>query len=298
MYLFGGASYLCLVNIQQAKRIPLQTLLAGRGHLPVKQRGDDCWYISPFRPDERTPSFKINVRKNLWYDFGEGQGGNLLDLAQRLFRTQDLKQTLQQLDNYEPIPPKIQEPPRVLSPHKSIDTRPLQHPALLDYLRERAVNPEIARQYLLEAHEQPYFYLAFRNDQGGFELRNKHFKGSTAPKAPTTIIADPVNGRSGELLIFEGFMDFFSYLTLRNDPQIPRDALILNSLALLPKLQSTFDLYPRLRLFLDNDPAGKQALVHFEGRSYQNCAQTHYPDHKDLNDYCCQQPHNALKFDR
>jgi len=294
MYLFGGASYLCLVNIQQAKRIPLQTLLAGRGHLPVKQRGDDCWYISPFRPDERTPSFKINVRKNLWYDFGEGQGGNLLDLAQRLFQTQDLKQTLQQLGNYEPIPSKIQEPLSVSPSHKSLDTRPLQHPALLDYLRERAVNPEIARQYLLEAHEQPYFYLAFRNDQGGFELRNKHFKGSTAPKAPTTIIADPVNGRSGELLVFEGFMDFLSYLTLRNDAQ---DALILNSLALLPKLQNTFDLYPRLHLFLDNDPAGKQALTHFEGRSYQNCAQTHYPDHKDLNEYCCQQPRNALKFD-
>jgi DNA primase len=286
------------VNIQQAKRIPLQTLLAGQGHLPVKQRGDDCWYISPFRPDERTPSFKINVRKNLWYDFGEGQGGNLLDLAQRLFQTQDLKQTLQQLGNYEPIPPQTQEPVDVLPSYKSIDTRQLQHPALLDYLQTRAINPEIACQYLLEAHDPPYFYLAFRNDQGGFELRNKHFKGSTAPKATTTIIADPVNGRSNELLVFEGFMDFLSYLTLRNDPQSPRDALILNSLALLPKLQSTFDVYPRLRLFLDNDPAGKQALAHFEGRSYQNCAQAYYPDHKDLNEYLCQQPRNALQFDR
>jgi DNA primase len=282
------------VNIQQAKRIPLQTLLAGRGHLPVKQRGDDCWYISPFRPDERTPSFKINVRKNLWYDFGEGQGGNLLDLAQRLFQTQDLKQTLQQLGNYEPMPVQIRHQPEE---HRPIDTRQLQHPALLDYLQTRAINPEIAYQYLLEAHEQPYFYLAFRNDLGGFELRNKHFKGSTAPKATTTIIADPVNGRSNELLVFEGFMDFLSYLTLRNDPQSPQDALILNSLALLPKLQNTFDLYPKLCLFLDNDPAGKQALTHFEGRSYQNCAQTHYPDHKDLNEYCCQQPRNALKFD-
>lgn len=38
------------------------------GYNPVRRQGDSLWYKSPFR-DEQEPSFKVNIERNLWYDF-------------------------------------------------------------------------------------------------------------------------------------------------------------------------------------------------------------------------------------
>ena len=38
------------------------------GYNPVRRQGDSLWYKSPFR-DEQEPSFKVNMERNLWYDF-------------------------------------------------------------------------------------------------------------------------------------------------------------------------------------------------------------------------------------
>lgn len=62
------------MNIQEAKAIPLPEFLAQLGFQPAYVRGKDVWYTSPLRPNERTPSFKVNLQGNLWYDFGHGAG--------------------------------------------------------------------------------------------------------------------------------------------------------------------------------------------------------------------------------
>ena len=56
------------MNIEEAKRIPLEDYLRRMGVAPVKQQGDSIWYCSPFR-EEKTPSFKVSASRNLWYDF-------------------------------------------------------------------------------------------------------------------------------------------------------------------------------------------------------------------------------------
>ncbi len=52
------------MNIEEAKRIPLEVFLRRLGFSPVKQQGDSLWYRSPFR-QEHTPSFKVSLSRNL-----------------------------------------------------------------------------------------------------------------------------------------------------------------------------------------------------------------------------------------
>ena len=52
------------MNIEEAKRIPLEDYLRRMGFSPVRELGDSLWYRSPFR-QERTPSFKASLSRNL-----------------------------------------------------------------------------------------------------------------------------------------------------------------------------------------------------------------------------------------
>ena len=60
--------------------MPLTDFLARLGHEPVRRSSNELWYLAPYR-GERTPSFRVNVAKQLWYDFGLGKGGDIFTLA-------------------------------------------------------------------------------------------------------------------------------------------------------------------------------------------------------------------------
>ena len=77
------------MNIQEAKNIRLIDFLSGLGYNPVIQRGNDVWYKSPFRT-EKEASFKVDLHKEVWYDFGLGRGGDIITLAKEIYRTQDM----------------------------------------------------------------------------------------------------------------------------------------------------------------------------------------------------------------
>ena len=53
--------------------MPLADFLARLGHEPVRRSGNELWYLAPYR-GERTSSFRVNVAKQLWYDYGLGKG--------------------------------------------------------------------------------------------------------------------------------------------------------------------------------------------------------------------------------
>ena len=82
-----------------AKQIPLQKILQQLGHKPAKEIHGELWYYSPFR-NEKEPSFKINPEKNVWYDFGHGEGGNVLDFIMILYDITDISTALKQLSDY------------------------------------------------------------------------------------------------------------------------------------------------------------------------------------------------------
>jgi len=56
-----------------------------------------------------------------------------------------------------------------------------------------------------------YFALAFANESGGYELRNRYYKGCYGHKDISLIPGR--NTASKSVAVFEGFMDFLSALT-------------------------------------------------------------------------------------
>ena len=81
------------------KNISIRLFLARRGIQPKYERNGYGMYLSPLR-EERTPSFKVDYVRNLWYDFGLGEGGTLLTLVMRLERC-DSREAVRRLQNGE-----------------------------------------------------------------------------------------------------------------------------------------------------------------------------------------------------
>ena len=82
-----------------AKQFDLVDYLASLGHEPQKVRNQDYWYLSPFR-EEKTPSFKINRRFNVWYDHGTGKGGDLIDFGTQYHKC-SVSELLARLSEYQ-----------------------------------------------------------------------------------------------------------------------------------------------------------------------------------------------------
>lgn len=72
------------MNSNQARQISIEKVLQKLNYLPSKTIGNDYWYLSPFRT-EVTPSFKVNLKLNRWFDHGEQIGGNIIDFLVHKF---------------------------------------------------------------------------------------------------------------------------------------------------------------------------------------------------------------------
>ena len=278
------------LNFSEAKRIPIIDYLAILGFEPAKIKGNDYWYRSPFR-DERTPSFKVNIKENLWYDHGVGKGGTILDLGVEIHQC-TLRGFISKLELANFNSRSVRKLPTVAADNKLdvVSTYPIKEPQLIEYLKSRGIDPDLARQYCVEAEflirTRRYKAIAFPNNSGGYELRNNWFKGSSSPKDLSFI-----SGERNKLCVLEGFIDFLSVLQAP-DKQIKRIRdnsafVILNSLSFLKKGLPVMRHFAKVNLFLDNDPAGKKALHEIEaadGISTKDWSIL-YPSHKDVNEY-------------
>ncbi len=84
-------------SIVEVKQIDLIEYLEKLGYRPEKIRGNDHWYLSPFR-QEKEPSFKVNRKLNLWYDHGSGHGGSIIDLGM-FFNNCNIKEAIEKIKN-------------------------------------------------------------------------------------------------------------------------------------------------------------------------------------------------------
>ena len=285
------------MNTNEAKRIRIEEYLHTLGYNPVRRQGDSLWYKSPFR-DEQEPSFKVNMERNLWYDFGAGRGGNIIALARELYASDSLPYLLEriaeQAPSVRPVSFSLGGQPLSKPSFQQLEAVPLSSPALLSYLRQRGINTELAKRECREVRYltggKPYFAVGFLNRSGGYEIRNKFFKGCIAPKDITHIRQT----EPGETCcLFEGFMDYLSFLTLRQErhPDRPalngQDYIVLNSVSNLSKALRPLGDYERIHCFLDNDRAGLEALreIQREYGSRVRDASPVYSGYKDLNDY-------------
>ena len=287
------------MNIQEAKQIKIADYLQSLGYSPVKQQGNCLWYKSPFR-QETEASFKVNTDRNLWFDYGLGKGGNIIALAAELYASDYVPYLLGKIAKQAPYirPVSFSFRQQASEPSfQQLEVGELSHPALLRYLQERGIDTALAKPECKELHfvhnGKPYFAIGFPNVAGGHEVRNRFFKGCIAPKDISHIRQQ---GEPKEkCLVFEGMMDYLSFLTLRikNCPSMPnldgQDYIILNSVANVSKAIDVLHGYGRIHCLLDNDEAGRNAYLklarEFDGRIRD--FSDNYSGHKDLNDYLC-----------
>ncbi|PWN59004.1 hypothetical protein C1634_020535 [Chryseobacterium viscerum] len=127
--------------------------------------------------------------------------------------------------------------------------------------------------------------MGFKNDFGGFEVRNKYLKICLGRKG-ITLIENKIN-RTKEVSIFE---DFFDYLIFRNleKEDSNSDFLILNSTSKLFKAQGRLKKYDKISLYLDNDSNGEvtKEIIQKKYRNVEDCSLL-YKDFKDLNEWFC-----------
>ncbi|MEP2670480.1 MAG: toprim domain-containing protein [Cyclobacteriaceae bacterium] len=279
------------LSFNEAKRIPITEYLSRLGFESAKIRGNDSWYHSPFR-EERTPSFKVNTKSNVWFDHGTGEGGTILDLGAKLHQC-TLYEFLEKLSNgnYGNVSIR-QHPPSIDRPENKlvvVSAKDLTNADLINYLDSRGIDLELGRQFCKEIEfrigPKTYKAIGFPNQQGAFELRNRWFKGSSSPKDISLI----ENGAS-RISVLEGFIDFLSVLKIDNNEikhlTLNSDFLILNSLRLLNRNLTLLQSYKETRLFLDNDTPAREAKegLKEKGIVYKDASHL-YKDKKDVNEY-------------
>ena len=295
------------MNTSQAKKLPLKDILAKLGLQPVKsfKGGVELAYLSPFRK-ETEPSLFVNIRKNLWNDFGD-IGGNALDFVIR-YQNTNVKGALEFLEglfgNGFVIVPTSNtydlENPSVSKESVFLLERALAFgtnaPSLVSYITgERKINPDIATMYLKEIHftnretGKAYFAVGFENLSGGYEIRNPFFKSSLGAKNMSLVEGQ---GASHDVWVFEGFLDFLSILTLIDSNSLPSDCLILNSVSYAENAIQFIKSkgYTGIKGFLDNDRAGDETTFKLQAEFGFKLLdlRSDYHEFKDVNDFLTQ----------
>ena len=244
------------------------------------------WYSAPYRT-ERTPSFKVDTAKNVWFDFGIGKGGDIFDLAGEFIGNGDflLRAAFIAKSGMSPLPvmEQLQRSEKKEAVFEGIWVRPLQDAKLLSYLKERGILADIAipncEEVRYRVHGKRYYAIGFRNMGGGLELRSRFFKGCIPPKD----ISLKRNG-SDICSVFEGFMDYLSAMQMGI---IASDWLVLNSVSNVEKAVRALRGYERIECFLDNDEAGRRTFQRlydcFREKVIDHSSM--YADHKDLNEF-------------
>ena len=286
-------------DLSRIKRYPIVEYLERKGIKPVRKTPTYAMYRSPLR-EETHPSFKVDTEKNLWIDYGEGRGGSIIDLCMRMEGC-TLSEAIRRLGqnaseytahSYSKTEPRIglnQTTTRQASGTRRLisisDTLP---PHLQEYLKkERCIDLEKATPFLkcisYEVRGRRYEAIGFANSSGGYELRdNNTFKGTVAPKDITPIFED----MEQPVCLFEGFMDFLSFLSMKEE--VTNQCLVMNSVSNVAR--SIHYLNKRnitsVRTFLDNDDAGRKAVQEFVNAGFKvEDMAVYYGDFKDLNDF-------------
>ena len=237
----------------------------------------------------------MNVRKEIWHDFGTGQGGDIFNLAGEFIGSGDFKAQARFItETWGGLAPEHKTVSRtdgsdredIIKKESFTDVQfgPLYNRVLLQYLAERGISSDVAvpncREVRYTLHGKRYFAIGFRNVSDGYELRNRFFKASLSPKD----ISLMDNG-SDTCNLFEGFIDCLSWLELGLG--YGDDYLVLNSVSLLERSFPILDRYERVNCYLDRDEAGRRTLEALRKRyadKLVDCSSL-YKGYKDLNEY-------------
>ena len=306
------------MTIEEIKSVSIVQFLESQGYHYVYVHKENYWYLSPFRAEE-TPSFNVSPKKNLWNDFGEGVGGNLITLVKRMNPSWSNHEALtfleRQIREHHLQYSEDCETKRMDEERKDVWKRSqasqkekdkavstiiekiveLNHPYLRDYILQRRIDYDIAKEYCKEVHYRiygkAYYAIAFGNIEGGMEARNKYSERSIGKKSISII--KPNNNPHEECCVFEGFFDMLTYASIKKwmtaiELCLEQDCdyLVLNSVSNIKVLLPYLKDYSIIHCFLDNDDAGVKTVEKIKDAYLDKVIDesTRYGNYKDVND--------------
>jgi hypothetical protein len=295
----GMTTYLNAREIKE--NVSLADLLTRLGYQPARTTGKELMYKSMLRDTDTNPSLSVNDQLGVWFDHGTGKGGNVIDFGLAYWKELPFGEVLakiQQVCNMTPSDLHADKPARqrkpVRIPHYIIhQVRDLgNNPAITDYLRYRGVW-DIAQGRLQEVYyyvqdqkglRKNFFAAGWANESGGWEVRNKYFKGCLGHKAISFI-----QGHQKNLAVFEGYFNYLSWI--QENPQANESVIILNSAALLPSGIAKAKAWSSIDLYLDLDRSGIEATRDFiKALPYATDRSHSYEGYNDYNDKIRLQP--------
>lgn len=234
-------------------------------------------YYSPFR-DERTPSFQIDEAKNTWYDYGTSEGGGLFDFVCKLagITRGEVYDWLASFRHMVPeseykavIAPLMQRKPQASRIVIDSASHTFTKDKLIEYALSRAVSKEVLAKYCEEviyhidsAPDRKFFAIGFKNNSGGYVLRSSISKRCSSSGITTLDSNGQMSQEvtSEKVIVFEGFMDFLSWITDVKQQTPQYDCCILNSVSNVAKALPWIMEHSNIAAFMDNDQAGRETL--------------------------------------
>ncbi|SEM44961.1 Toprim-like [Chryseobacterium taichungense] len=275
------------MNCEEIKqKINIRTVFESFNLFPVKENVKTAFYFALDR-EEKIPSLSVDFVKNKAFDFGTGKSYDVISIVQQMNRcsVSDALKYLEKFDFSVQNNTQIEEAVQIKN-YQIIKVNEIQHPALIQYLRSRKVFEQrnLVKEIYYELNSKKYFGIGFFNNSGGVEIRSKYSKICLGKK-DVTLIKNDLN-TSNEIVVFEGFFDYLTFKNLESAESSISDYLILNSTAMLFKVDEELREYDKISLFLDNDDNGiiiKQ-IIRKNYKNVEDCSLL-YKDFKDLNEW-------------
>jgi len=290
------------LNVNEIKeKVSLLGLLKNLGFSPQKVSGGEYFFLSMLR-EEYTASLCVNDKLGVWYDHGGAgvsgiKSGSIIDFGLAYWYPSTFPEVLQKIVEHAELdlsraqsnseqearkrPAEKVQKYEVRSVSESIS-----NDAICSYLKGRGVD-SVVDKHLYEIYysvidskntRKNYFASAWPNENGGWEVRNKYFKGCLGHKGMTFL-----QGAADRLGVFEGYFDFLSWKLEHS--QDPASILVLNSLSFLQAAKARSKTFRFVELYFDHDKAGISATQDFT-RDVVNSADCsfNYECFKDYNE--------------
>lgn len=282
-------------------------------------------YYSPFR-DEVEPSMRVTVNPAtgtwLWADYGgtpemgkKADGGGCLDLVRRLGNhSSDAEafkvlreiaasrgiEVIEEESRRERL--RAEKPSGVVVDDVAVR---FTRRNLVRYAGEQRGIPEsilsrYCRQVTYHARSngaRHFIVIGFPNNAGGYALRGtgpakvskRNSESGISTFSPDGTFCPDGTVSSSKCALFEGFMDFLSYLAWKGDDKPGIDVCVLNSTSMVGYAESWILGHDSVRCFFDNDESGNkatQAVARWCARSGKDFKDGRgaYVGYDDLND--------------
>ncbi len=277
------------MNCEEVKeKVNIRTVLESFSLFPVKENRKTAFYFALDR-EEKIPSFAVDFVKNKAFDFGTGKSYDVISIVQQMNRcsVSDALKYLEKFDFSVQNNTQMEDGDKVKS-YQIIKVNQIQHPALIQYLKSRKVSEQkdLVKEIEYMLNGKKYFGIGFFNNSGGVEIRSKYSKICLGKK-DVTLMKNDLNS-SNEIVVFEGFFDYLTFKNLESAESSISDCLILNSTAMLFKVDDKLREYDKISLFLDNDDNGitTKKVIRKNYKNVEDCSLL-YKDFKDLNEWFC-----------